>query len=88
MSISRSFKNSTGKSLHAGDRIIASVEFTNTSTKTLKNIEYLDVLPSIFSSENTTLYQLEMNGTSLTRDFEFLNSSDYDARFVLSDIAP
>jgi len=37
---------------------------------------------------NTTQYRLETNGVSVSRNFEFLNSSDYDAHFVLSDIAP
>lgn len=85
MEISKSYKNISGKSLVAGSKVQVDVTIKNTSSGTIKNAEYLDMIPSNFTAENTTKYTLSLNGQSEDRVFRTADDT-YDASFVLKDI--
>lgn len=49
-------------------------------------MEYLDTIPTIFSTENTYKYRVKSGDTSTSGDFVLTSSSDYDTYFTIPDI--
>lgn len=84
--VERSFRNISSTFLHAWDVIEVTITLKNTSGKTARNIEYLDTIPAIFSSESTQKYQVILWTETIHRDFDYLHTGDYDAYFVGRDI--
>lgn len=78
----------TNKILHPSDQVTTTIRIKNTGTTTLKNIEYLDTLPRIFSHENTKNYTVTLDGKSVTRSFNAIGDVEFDAHFYVGDIAP
>ncbi len=56
--IEKKYKNITSSTLHGGDRIQVEITLKNTTASTMKNIEYLDTLPKIFTLPNEAKYQV------------------------------
>lgn len=53
----------------------------------MKNAEYLDTVPKIFSYESTKKYTITNGSKTVSRDFERISDTSYDAHFFLGDIA-
>ncbi|MBC7503535.1 VCBS repeat-containing protein [Candidatus Gracilibacteria bacterium] len=88
LEIEKKYANLTHTTLYPNDRINTIIRIHNTSNKTMKNVEYLDTIPKIFSLESTRKYTIKKGGTSVSRDFENIGDNEYDAHFVVGDIAP
>jgi hypothetical protein len=76
----------SSRPVHAGDTVRATIAFENISGKTIKDVEYLDTLPSIFDHEETKVYTLTVDGNSREIPFSYLSSDEYDSHFNLGDI--
>lgn len=59
----------------------------NTGTETLRSIEYLEKVPSIFSTANTKEYTLDRAGKTQTGTIDFLDD-EFSLSFHLPDIPP
>ena len=88
LQISKQYTNVTHATLYPDDLIQARISIKNTSSVAIKNIEYLDTIPKIFSLEKTVRYNIKVGGSSTDRVFESLSSGDYDMHFVGRDLAP
>lgn len=84
--VARSFQNLSNPFIHAGDTIEVSIALKNTSDQTVTGVEYLDMIPAIFSSEHTTKYKVTLGDEVITRDFAYIEIGEYDAHFVGRDI--
>lgn len=83
--ISKTYKNTSQKLLHAGDRVEVDISITNSGTTLLKDLEYLDTIPSIFDPADTRTYSVGIDTAYEERPFT-LSDDTYDARFTLPDI--
>jgi len=54
----------------------------NTTNKKITNIEYLDTIPQIFSSEKTMEYRIKIGDKNITRKIEPLSTGEYDIHFT------
>ncbi len=88
LQISKQYTNVTHTTLYPDDLIQARISIKNTSPVAIKNIEYLDSIPKIFSLEKTTKYSIKMGGSSTDRVFDSRSSGDYDMHFVGRNLAP
>lgn len=88
LNIEKKYTNTTHTTLYPDDLIQARISIKNTTNQTIKNIEYLDVVPKIFSLDKTEKYTVSIGGTSIDRPFESISSGDYDMYFVGRDIPP
>lgn len=88
LQISKQYTNTTHATLYPDDLIQARISIKNTSPTTIKNIEYLDTIPQIFSLEKTLKYTIKIGSTSTDRPFEPIAAGDYDMHFVGRDLAP
>lgn len=88
LSIEKKYTNTTHVTLYPDDLIQARISIKNTTSQTIKNVEYLDVIPKIFSLDATEKYTVSIGGTSIDRPFEALSNGDYDMYFVGRDIPP
>jgi hypothetical protein len=88
LAIEKIYTNVTHPVLYPDDMIQARISIKNTTNTTIKNIEYLDTLPKVFSSEKTQKYTIKIGNTMVNKTFEPLSSSDYDMYFVGWDLAP
>ncbi len=60
----------------------------NTTAFPIRNIEYLDTVPGIFSLEKTLKYTVTTNNTTVERSMESLSTDEYDAYFLGRDLLP
>lgn len=73
--------------LYPDDLIEAHITIQNTTNQPIKNIEYLDTIPKIFSLQKTQKYTIKIgNGGGVDRDFEPIGDNQYDAYFIGLDI--
>lgn len=83
--ISKLYRNTSGRTLRAGDRVEVDIALKNTGTSPITDGEYLDTIPVLFDPENTDTYTLTLSGMSEERRFERIRE-DYDAAFSLVTI--
>jgi len=83
--ISKLYKNTSGKTLRAGDHVEVDIALKNTGTSPITDGEYLDTIPVLFDPENTDTYTLTLSGMSEERPFQQIRE-DYDAVFSLVTI--
>ncbi len=88
LNIEKVYTNITHPTLSPGDHIQAHISIRNTTASTIKDIEYLDTLPKIFSVESTQKYSVRIWNTSIDRPFEPITSGEYDIHFTWRDLAP
>lgn len=88
LSIEKVNTNLSNSTLYPGDQVQAHITIKNNTTKTIKNIEYLDTLPKIFSIENTKKYSVRIWDTSIERQFETIPWGEYNMHFSWRDLAP
>ena len=86
--VEKRYTNSSHATLYPDDRIVASIRIKNTGNTMLKNIQYLDTIPQIFSSEKTETYTITINEKTITRDFQYLQNGEYDALFGPMELSP
>jgi len=60
LNIEKVFTNITHPTLSPGDHVQAHISIKNTTSNTIKDIEYLDTLPKIFSVDNTPKYSVRI----------------------------
>ena len=70
LKISKQYTNATHATLYPDDLIQARISIENTSASTIKNIEYLDTVPKIFSLEKTLKYRVKVGNTNNERSVE------------------
>jgi hypothetical protein len=68
--IAKTYTNTTHTNLYPRDHIETNIRLKNTGKQVIKNTEYLDTLPKIFSGENTLKYKIVRGDTAVSRDFE------------------
>ncbi len=83
--ISKTYQNISNGSVRAGDTIQVDIAIKNTGNSTLQDGEYLDTIPKIFDTADTTKYTISLGGMSEDRSFQKPDDS-YDAIFTLKDI--
>jgi uncharacterized repeat protein (TIGR01451 family) len=88
LSIDKIYTNVTHPVLYPDDVIQARISIKNTTNTTVKNIEYLDTIPKIFSLEKTQKYSVKIGNTVVNKTFDPLVTGDYDMYFVAPDLAP
>lgn len=81
LDIQKIYSNKSNLMLHPDDLIEARIIIKNITNQPIKNIEYLDTIPRIFSSEKTQKYYVTINGKTITRDFEAVGDNEFDAYF-------
>ncbi len=86
LEVTRTWKNLTNPYISTWDRVRQEIVIKNTGDNTIKNINYLDTLPSMFDSSDTKTYDVVLNGEKVTRNFSKLNVWEYDASFLWVDI--
>lgn len=59
LSIEKTYTNKTNTTLFPDDLIEARIIIKNTTNATIRNIEYLDTIPKIFSLEKTQKYTIK-----------------------------
>jgi hypothetical protein len=62
----------THSTLYPRDHIETTIRIRNTGTRVIKNAEYLDTLPKIFSADNTLKYKIIRGENAVTRDFDLV----------------
>ncbi len=82
LSIEKTYTNVSHPILYPDDMIHSRITIKNNTTSIIRNIEYLDTIPRIFSSEKTQKYDVTIGGTKTTRDFETVGDNEFDAYFV------
>ncbi len=82
--MNKTYKDTAHSTLYSGDPIEVKITLKNNSTRTIRNIEYLDSIPSYLSHEHTESYRVG----SVNRPLEYLTTDDYDIRMEVGDMAP
>ncbi len=72
--------------LHAGDRIEIRTTLKNTTSATIRNIEYLDTLPKIFQVIPQSKYRVLLGIQSKENFLEYTQADDYSLYFQGFDI--
>jgi hypothetical protein len=54
--IEKRYTNTTNLNLHPDDLIRANISIKNTTATTIRNVEYLDIIPKVFSLDTTEKY--------------------------------
>ncbi len=86
LSIEKHYRNLNSPTIRAGDAIEVDIALTNTSKTPITGLEYLDTIPKIFDTENTTTYRVTLGGESQEKPFEWLATEEYDSHFSVRDI--
>jgi hypothetical protein len=77
LEISKTYRNLTATTLHAGDRIAVEITLKNTTPRPIDSITYLDTIPAIFSLPSDAWYRLLLGSGSSEHPIEELSAEDY-----------
>lgn len=86
VSIEKRFENLTSSLLHPEDTVRATITIKNTTSTPIRWAKYLDTIPNIFDPTDTASYNLTLWWQTVTRDFSYVYSWDFDAEFSFIDI--
>ncbi len=82
LDIEKTYTNVSHPVLYPDDLIRVHITIKNTTMSTIRNIEYLDTVPRIFSLEKTQKYDVTIANAKVTRNFEAIGDNEFDAYFV------
>jgi FG-GAP-like repeat len=88
LNIEKIYTNTTHATLYPEDHITATIRIENTSSQSMRSVEYLDTIPKIFSIKDTKQYSIHRSNVSISREYDAIWDNEYDAHFTLWDISP